>query len=232
LLDDAWMAAEGDEKTYHEMLVHPALNTAKSIERVLVIGGGDGGTAREVLRHQGVKHVDLCEIDGQLLDAVREHMPELGSWDDERLHVHALDGVDYVKRYDGEPYDVTLVDGFDPIGPGAVLFEKHFYEALAAIMTADGVMATQSEDPNLYFEMHVEVVNRLRKVFGNAHPYYAGIMIYPCNTWSWTWASKSADHLAFDAGRVERVEGWAEYYNRDIHVGAFAQPNTVRKALR
>src|SRR6056297_3330549 len=94
LLDDAWMAAEGDEKTYHEMLVHPALTTAKSIERVLIIGGGDGGTAREVLRHEGVKHVDLCEIDGQLLDAVREHMPEIGAWEDERLHVHALDGVD------------------------------------------------------------------------------------------------------------------------------------------
>lgn len=232
LLDDLWMTAEGDEKTYHEMLAQPAMVTAPSIRRVLVIGGGDGGTTREVLRHPEVEVCDLCEIDGQLIDAIKEHFPEIGAWDDPRLNVFARDGVDYVKHYDGEPYDVVLIDGFDPIGPGAALFEESFYSDLARITTPDAVVSTQSEDPNFYHQVHVDVVRRLRRVFGNAFPYYAGVMIYPCNTWSWTWASKSVDHLAVDAARLERVESWTDYYNGEIHRAAFAQPNTVKRSLK
>jgi spermidine synthase len=232
LLDDIWMTLEEDERTYHEMLVHPALTTAPKIERVLIIGGGDGGTAREVLRHPEVKRCDLCEIDGQLIDACREHLAEIGTaWDDPRLEVHVGDGVEYVARYDGPPYDVVLVDGCDPVGPAAALFGEPFYRDVASVLSEDGVFATQSEDPHLYHDVHVEVVRRLRDVFGSAHPYYAGVMIYPGNTWSWTWASRNVDHFAADEGRAERLEAVTEYYNRDIHRAAFALPNFVQKAL-
>lgn len=232
LLDDTWMTAEGDEATYHEMLVHPALTTAPRIDRVLIIGGADGGAAREVLAHPEVGHLDLCDIDGQLIDACKEHLREIGSaWDDPRLHVHVGDGIDYVRRYDGQPYDVILVDGCDPVGPAAALFGEQFYLDALKIMSDDGVLVTQSEDPNIFGATHLEVIERLRSIFGQAHPYYAGIMIYPGNTWSWTYASKRVDHRAPNAGRLDRLEQRTKYYNRDIHQGAFAIPNFVRRAL-
>ena len=233
LLDDIWMTVEGDEKTYHEMIAHPALTTAPSIERVLIVGGGDGGTAREVLRHAGVKHCDLCEIDGQLMDAIREHLPEIGTaWDDPRLHVHVGDAVDYVRNYDGPQYDVILVDGCDPVGPAAALFGEPFYRDVDRILAADGVFVTQSEDAHLFHNVHVDVVRRLRDIFGNAHPYYAGVMIYPGNVWSWTFASRSVDPMQLHMDRVELLEEVTEYYNAHIHRGAFAVPNLVARALR
>lgn len=232
MLDDVYMTVEQDERTYHEMLVHPALTTAPNIRRVLVIGGGDGGTVREVLRHPDVEQCDICEIDGQLIEACQQHLPEIGTaWDDPRLTVHVGDGVEYVKRHEGEPYDVVLVDGCDPVGPAAALFGEPFFEGVSRILSPNGVIAIQSEDPHLFGDVHVEIVRRLRKVFGSAHPYYAGIMIYPGNTWSWTFASKTVDHLQPDLERVERLEAHTEYYNRDIHRAAFAMPNFIRKEL-
>jgi len=232
LLDDVFMTLEQDERTYHEMLVHPSLNTAPSIKRVLVIGGGDGGAVREVLRHPDVEHCDICEIDGQLIEVCREYLPEIGSaWDDPRLTVYVGDGVKFVEEHTGEPYDVILIDGCDPVGPAAALFGEPFFECLAGILSRDGVVAIQSEDPHLYNEVHLEIVRRMRKVFGHAHPYYAGIMIYPGNTWSWTFASRNVDHLALNLERVARIEETSEYYNRAIHAAAFAQPNFIHKAL-
>jgi len=233
LLDDVFMTLEEDERTYHEMLVHPALTSAPSIKRVLVIGGGDGGAVREVLRHPEVEHCDICEIDGQLIEACREHLPEIGTaWDDPRLQINVGDGVQFVKDHKGEPYDVVLIDGCDPVGPAAALFGVPFFESLNKILSADGVVAIQSEDPHLFHEVHIEIVRRMRKVFGNAHPYYAGIMIYPGNTWSWTFASRTVDHLSPNLARAERIEKTSEYYNRDVHRAAFAQPNFIKKALR
>lgn len=233
LLDDAWMTAEGEEKTYHEMIVHPAMTTAREARRVLIIGGGDGGTAREVLRHPGVEQVDMVEIDGVLIEACKEHLPTIGTaWSDPRLNVVVSDGLDYVKSYDGPKYDVILVDGCDPVGPAVVLFEEAFYADAKRILAEDGVFVTQSQDPHLSHDVHVQVVRRLRDVFGKAHPYYAGVMLYPGNTWSWTWASSGElDHLTPDLERVAIVEETSEFYNREIHRGAFAVPNFVRKAL-
>lgn len=232
LLDDTWMTAEGDERTYHEMLVHPALATAPKIERVLIIGGGDGGAAREVLRHPDVETLDLCELDGQLIEAAKIHLTEIGSaWDDPRLNVHVGDGVEYVRNYDGPKYDVVLIDGCDPIGPAAALFGEPFYRDVERLLADDGVIVTQSEDPHIYHDVHVEIVKRLRSIFGQAAPYYAGVMIYPGNTWSWTYASRTVDHRALDEARVERVAEHTEYYNREIHLGAFAVPNFVKRAI-
>jgi spermidine synthase len=234
LLDDAWMTAEGEEKTYHEMIVHPAMATAANPKRVLIIGGGDGGTAREVLRHTGVEHVDMVEIDGVLIEACKEHLPEIGTaWNDPRLNVIVSDGLDYLKTYDGPQYDVILVDGCDPVGPAVVLFEEPFYRDAKRCLAEGGVFVTQSQDPHLSHDVHVQVVKRLRDVFGTAHPYYAGVMLYPGNTWSWTWATAGdLDHLAPNLERAALAEETCEFYNRDIHVGAFAVPNFVRKALR
>src|SRR5262245_43048766 len=129
LLGGAYMTSVGDEFHYHEMLVHPALTTAPSIRRVLVIGGGDGGTVREVLRYREVEQVMLCEVDGLVIEACKQHLPFGVPWDDPRLQIRVGDGVAYLNEYTGEPFDVILVDGPDPVGPAEGLFQSPFYTA-------------------------------------------------------------------------------------------------------
>ena len=152
-----FMTSEYDEFLYHEMLAHPAMTTAPRIERVLVIGGGDGGTVREVLRHSEGKACVMIEIDQLVVDASKEYLPGIGTaWDDPRLDVRFIDGIDYVKTSKDEKYDVILLDGTDPVGPGAVLFDEAFYAGCKRMLAEDGVMALQSESPLLMLDTFVE----------------------------------------------------------------------------
>ena len=233
LIDDLWMTAEGDEKTYHEMLVHPVMTTAPKIERVLVIGGGDGGTVREVLRYPDVKHVDLVEIDGMVVDACKEHLPTIGSaWDDPRLHLTIGDGIAWVNDPDIAPYDVILVDGSDPVGPAEGLFNAKFYQSCYNKLTDQGVFSTQSESVGIFLDVHIETVKVIRSVFGEATPFYQPVMIYAAGCWSWTYASKGVSPKDVIESRMEFISAQTEIYNRDIHFGAMAQPNFVKRALK
>ena len=232
LLDDAWMTAEGDEKIYHEMITHPALTTAPYIRRVLIVGGGDGGTAREVLRHPEVERVDLVEIDGMVVDACRAHLQSIGTaWDDPRLHVHIADGMTWLKKHEGEPYNVILVDGPDPVGPAENLFGVEFYAACAKQLSADGVLVTQSESPHLMRELHLQILGALKQVFSRVHPYYKGVVIYPGGEWSWTYASNGANPFEIQSERMARIAPHTYIYNEAVHLGAFAIPNHIRKVI-
>lgn len=232
LLDDLWMTAQGDEKSYHEMLVHPAMTTAPSIERVLIIGGGDGGSAREVLRYADVEHVDLVEIDEMVVEACKEYLPEIGSaWDDQRLNVVIGDGLQWAKRTDLAPYDVIIVDGSDPVGPAEGLFDQAFYDGCANLLADDGVFVTQSESPLIFRDVHLDMIRVMQKAFDNVHPYYGSVMIYAGGPWSWTFASKSVSPKDIIDERVQFIEEITEIYNRDVHLGAFAVPNHIRRAL-
>ena len=129
LLDGCWMTAERQERHYHEAIVHPALCSAASIERVLVIGGGDGGTARECLRHAGVQHLDMVEIDGLVVEWSRQHLPSIGGgcWSDPRFHLTVGDGIAWAANAPDASYDVVIVDGSDPAGPAEGLFNRAFF---------------------------------------------------------------------------------------------------------
>jgi spermidine synthase len=232
LLDDLWMTAEGDEKTYHEMIVHAPMTTARNARRVLIIGGGDGGSSREVLRYPEVEHVDMVEIDGMVIEACKQHLPTIGSaWNDERLHVHVGDGVAWVKRTDLEPYDVIIVDGSDPVGPAVGLFNQDFYNACAARLADDGVFVTQGESPRFMTEVHLEMLRAAKEAFGHAWPYYQTVTIYPGGAWSWIYASKTRNPFQIDEGRVAAIEAVTEIYNQDVHRGAFAVPNHIKRRL-
>lgn len=234
LIDDLWMTSEVDEKGYHEMITHPAMVTAPKIERVLIIGGGDGGTAREVLRYSEVKHLDMVEIDGMVVDASKEFLPSIGgsAWTDSRFHLTIGDGIEWVNRKDLEPYDVIIVDGSDPVGPAEGLFNKSFYQACFDRLTDDGVFVTQSESAILFLDTHVEMVNLIKEVFGLAFPYYRGVFLYSAGPWSWTYASKKIRPENIVDSRMSMIEDIAEIYNRDIHHGIFAIPNYVRRRLK
>lgn len=230
-IDGIYMTSEGDEFYYHEMLVHPAMVTAPKIDRVLVIGGGDGGTARTALSYPQVKHVDMVEIDGVVVEACKELMPEMGSWDDPRLHLTIGDGIAYVKEADVAPYDVILLDGSDPVGPAEGLFNRDFFEGVKRVLAPGGVFALQSESPVLMPELFVDINKTLREVFARADAYLGPVPIYAAGMWSWTYASDSADPQAIDPARLEAVESRCKHYNGDIHRFAFALPNHIKRAL-
>jgi spermidine synthase len=232
LLDNAYMTSVGEEYYYHELLVHPAFTSAPAIERVLVIGGGDGGTVREVLRYREVEQVTMCELDRMVTEACQQHMQAFNvPWDDPRLTLRFGDGVAYLSEYAGEPFDVILIDGSDPVGPAEGLITGSFYESCRRCLKPTGVLALQSEAPHLMREDFLRIVNTLRGVFPRVHPYFGPVPIYPSGCWSWTVASSSVDPLTPRADRLAQIETTCRYYNRDIHHAAFAQPNDIRLAL-
>ena len=231
-LDDVFMTSVKDEFFYHESLTHPAMLTAADPKRVLVIGGGDGGTVREVLRHPGVEQCVMIEIDEGVVTACKEWLPMIGSaWDDPRLDLRFADGIDYVKNSDEEKYDVILLDGTDPVGPGEVLFAQEFFAACKRMMKDGGVLAMQSETPILMRDVFFETQGKLRELFAEVHPYFGPVPLYASGIWSWTWASDRAGHLKVDPARASAIAEGCRYYNEAIHQAAFAQPNYVRRGL-
>lgn len=233
IIDNVFMTSEYDEFLYHEMLVHPPLTTAPDIERVLVIGGGDGGTVREVLRHPDVKECVMIEIDPMVVNASKEYLPSIGTaWNDPRLDVRFIDGIEYVKRSKDPEYDVVLLDGTDPVGPGAVLFDQAFYEGCKRMLAPDGVMALQSASPLLMMDVFVETQHKLRGMFAEVHPYMGPVPLYGTGTWSWTWCSDTGEPLrAIQERQAEIVEG-SKAYNEEVHRAVFALPNYVKRALK
>ncbi len=233
VIDHVFMTSEYDEFLYHEMLVHPALTTAPRIERVLVIGGGDGGTVREVLRHPDVRQCVMIELDRMVVEVCKEHLPSIGTaWDDPRLDVRFIDGIEYVKQSDDEPYDVILLDGTDPVGPGAVLFDESFYRACLRMLTPDGVLALQSASPLLMMDVFVQTQHKLETLFAEVHPYLGPVPLYGTGTWSWTWCSQTGEPLRAIPERQAAIVEGSRAYNADLHRAAFALPNYVQRALK
>ena len=233
VIDNVFMTSEYDEFLYHEMLAHPALTTAPNIERVLVIGGGDGGTVREVLRHSDVKQCVMIELDELVVDVSKKYLPGIGTaWEDPRLDLRFIDGIDYVKTSKDDKYDVVLLDGTDPVGPGAVLFDEAFYRGCKRMLAEDGVMALQSESPLLMMDVFVETQRKLRDLFSEVHPYLGPVPLYGTGTWSWTWCSDTGEPLRPVQERQEAIVEGSKAYNAEIHQGIFALPNYVKRALK
>ncbi len=227
LLDGCWMTAEHQERHYHESLVHPALCTAEAIERVLVIGGGDGGTARECLRHPGVKHLDLVEIDRRVVELSQEHLPSIGDgcWNDPRFHLHVGDGIAWAAEAEDDSYDVVLVDGSDPTGPAEGLFNRAFFRNCCRILKPGGVFATQSESPEAFRQVHIDMVKLIRELFGHADPLYGWVPMYPSGWWSWTFAAKDAPrYLTVQSERAAAVAEGCAIWSPRWQQGAF---NTI-----
>ena len=227
LLDGCWMTAEHQERHYHEALVHPALCSAEAIERVLVIGGGDGGTARECLRHPEVKHLDMVEIDGRVVELSQEHLSSIGGgcWSDPRFHLTVGDGIAWAAEAEDASYDVVLVDGSDPTGPAEGLFNRAFFRNCCRILKPGGVFATQSESPEAFRQVHIDMVKLIRELFGHADPLYGWVPMYPSGWWSWTFAAKDAPrYLTPQSQRAAVVAAGCAIWSPRWQQGAF---NTI-----
>jgi len=235
LLDGCWMTAEGQERHYHESLVHPALCGAEAIDRVLVIGGGDGGTARECLRHGSVQELHMVEIDGLVVDWSRQHLPSLGGgcWTDPRFQLSVGDGIAWAAAAADASYNVVIVDGSDPAGPAEGLFNRAFFENCRRILKPGGVFATQSESPEAFRQVHIDTVKLLREVFGYADPMYGLVPMYPSGWWSWTFAATDgARYRQVQADRAAAIAAGCEIWSPRWQRGAFdAIPAFMERAL-
>lgn len=240
LLDGAVMLTEWDEFIYHEMLVHPALFLVRQPRRVLVIGGGDGGSVREILRHPEVEHVEVVEIDAEVLAVARQFFPTLSAaLEDPRVHIHCRDGAAFVAEVPEGAYDVIIVDSTDPVGIAGGLFDEPFYRHCRRALAAEGVLALQSESPlhPIYRQTLPRVHRLLRSLFPFVASCLAPIPTYPTGVWSFTLASSRWDPVRdFDPAmawqRYRQLKGRLRYYDPELHRAAFALPVFVQELLR
>jgi spermidine synthase len=235
-LDGAVMFTEFDEFVYHEMIAHPALSLLHDARRVLIIGGGDGGAAREALRHPDIETLDLVDIDEMVAEVARRFFPNVSSsLSDPRLALHIQDGRAFVEEAKGD-YDLIVVDSTDPFGVAEALFSRGFYESCRRLLAPKGILVAQSESPFDPSQRDVvEKVSRsFREIFPIAATYLAFIPTYATGMWSFTLASKRLHPLRdYDGeGAGKRLKGFGlKYYNPEIHRAAFALPTFVRHLI-
>ncbi len=233
LLDDLVMLTERDEFYYHDMLVHVPLMCVDEPRDVLIIGGGDGGSVREALKHPSVRRVVLCEIDQMVIDVSRRFFPSLAErLDDERVEICVGDGIRYVHEHPGE-FDCVCIDSTDPIGPAVGLFTPEFYTDVKAALRAGGAMSAQTESPAWSLNAVRGIRDNIARAFEHPRLYLAPSPCYPSGSWSFALALKSDRDPAcdFDVQRAAQISRHCRYYNPDIHRAAFVLPNFIRDAL-
>ena len=224
-LDGLVQTTEKDEFFYHEMLVQPAMMAHPRPREVLIIGGGDGGTLREVLRHP-VRNAVLVEIDERVIEACRKHFPGLSSsFGDKRAEVVVGDGNRYV-RETSRRFDVILVDSSDPVGPSEVLHQKDFYAALKNRLRPGGIIAAQAGAPLFYLEHLLQKRAFLEELFTFALYYLGPVPTYPGGLWCYAFLSDRVDPLK---RRRRKVAGKLKYYNGEVHRAAFALPEFLKR---
>jgi len=232
-LDGHFMTSEKDEFFYHENLVHPAAITHPQPERALIIGGGDGGSAEELLKYPSMKSVMLCEIDLAVVDIARKYLSSVhrGALDDTRLTLKIEDGFAFVRRAT-ERYDLIVLDLTDPGGPSTPLYATDFYRACAARLNPLGAMTLHVASPVAHPARIRDGLARLREAFPIVTPYLTSVPLYG-GLWMMACASTTLDPKVLSAREVDRriaQRGLTElqYYNGAMHRAALALPNFVR----
>jgi len=234
IIDGIVMLTSKDEFIYHDMIVHVPMATNPSIKRVLVIGGGDGGTVRELTRYPSIERIDMVEIDEVVVQACKQYLPNTaGKLDDKRVTIHFQDGSAYVRDTNNQ-YDLIIVDSTDPIGPGEGLFTNEFYQNCFRALTNDGILVNQCESP--FYEKNAREMRRaiakIKRLFPIAEVYQYNMPTYPSGHWLFGFASKK-----FHPVRDFQPEVWksfglnTRYYNTDVHTASFMLPTYVREQI-
>jgi len=230
VLDGAVMTTIEDEFVYHEMITHVPLFTHKNPRKVLVVGGGDGGTIREVLKHSTVEKAVLAEIDGRVVEVSKQYLPEIScALDDKRAEVNIVDGIKYVKEHKNE-FDVIMVDSTDPIGPAVGLFAPDFYKAIYEALKEDGLFVAQTESPFFHKDFIRKIFKDVKSIFPIARLYTCAVPTYPSGYWSFTLGSKKYDPLETDVSKIPAID--TKYYTPEIHKAAFSLPKFVADLVK
>ncbi|OJF16910.1 MAG: spermidine synthase [Bacillaceae bacterium G1] len=228
-LDGIPQTSSSDGFIYNEMITHIPLTTHPKPQKVAIIGGGDGGAAREAVKYPEVEEVTLVEIDQRVVEVSAQWLPEVfGPQLDPRVRPDYRDGNQWIREQEGT-YDCIIVDSSDPVGPATVLFEKSFYEYVHRALKDDGLMVCQSESPFFHAPVLKKVVRHLRELFPIVRTYLATIPTYPGGFWSFTLASKKWDPLAADLSRLQSKD--TLYINPDVFRAAFYLPNFIQRML-
>ncbi len=232
-LDGKIMLTERDEFVYHEMLAHVPLFSSSKVRKVLIIGGGDGGTARECLKHDNLKILHLCEIDEEVISISKKYLPITAScFSNKKLKVFIEDGFKFLKKINkNERYDIILVDSTDPVGAAAILFEDSFFELVKNALNPNGILCTQCESPFFFSETITNVHSILSKMFKNCSHFTAPVTTYPSGYWSFAIASNKK--IKFNSKNYQKISKKmnCKFYNDEIHQACFALPNFFKKLI-
>ena len=225
-LDGLVMVTDRDNFIYHEMMSHPALFTHPDPKRVLIIGGGDCGTLREVLKHAGVEIVEQVELDERVTRVSEQFFSELcASNGDPRARLRFTDGIEWVARAAPGRYDVIIVDSTDPVGPAAGLFSEEFYRNCWRALGSNGVLVGQSESPLFHAELIRSVHGAMRSAgFGDVATLNFPQCTYPSGWWSATLARRDGSVASFREAEAADKPFATRYYNRAIHRAALTNP--------
>lgn len=232
VLDDAIQTTERDEWFYHEMIAHVPLMAHPAPRSVLVVGGGDGGTVREVLRHPGVDRVTMVEIDRLVVEQAKQWLPGIAcGLDDPRVTLEFADAVAFIKGRTAA-YDVILVDSSDPVGPGEGLFTEAFYRDARQALKPGGVLVAQTESPVALEGAMRRAYRHMYAAFPRVETYTGLVPTYSGQLWSFSFCSEGrGPEDALREADFAALEPQLQYYNREIHRSAFALPTFVKRLL-
>jgi spermidine synthase len=230
VLDGMVMTTVKDEFVYHEMVAHPVLSTHPNPEHVLVVGGGDGGVIREVMKHPKVKKAVLVDIDGKVIEYSKKYLPSIaGELDNPRVEVLVGDGFMHIHDHKNA-YDVIMVDSTEPVGPAANLFTRGFYQGIFEALKEDGIFVAQTDNPWFKADL-IQSVNRdVKEVFPIVRVYGANIPTYPSGLWTFTMGSKKYDPLQVEESSIPELE--TKYYTPRLHAAAFVLPKFVEDLVK
>lgn len=235
-LDDYNMTSEREEFVYHENLIHPALTAHDVPEKILIIGGGDGGSSEEALKHPSVAQVTLVEIDEAVITVAKEHFKAVhhNVFDNPRLRVIVDDGIQFV-RDTRDKFDLIVLDLNDPVGPAAALYSEDFFKQCRGALAPKGALTLHIGSPTAQPDRVAALAQRLNRVFRIVRPYTLYIPLYGA-LWAFAVCSEQLDPKAFSADEIDtristRGLTQLQYYNGESHLGVFALPNFVRELV-
>ncbi len=236
VLDGYTQVTEKDEFVYHDMICHPAMAVNPAIKNVLIIGGGDGGTAREVARYSTIQKIDMVEIDEAVVRVCQKYMPSTADIldKDPRINLMFKDGLQFVKDAPSSAYDLILVDSTDPEGPGEGLFSVEFYNDCFRCLSEDGILINQHE--GAFFDGDIvemkKAHSKIKKTFPIAKVFGFNTPTYASGYWYFGFASKKFDPVSdFKPEEWKKFGLETKYYNTDLHRGSFALPTYVNQIL-
>jgi spermidine synthase len=237
-IDSMVMCTEVDEAAYHEMIVHVPMQIHAGVRNVLVIGAGDGGTIRELMRYEQIERVTMVEIDDAVVRASKEFLPGISSaFGHPKLDLRIGDGIKFLQEAVAESYDLIVIDSSDPVGPSEGLFSESFYRDVYRALKTGGVITVQSEGPMFNPSAFRDLNQCLKLVFGaeSVNCYLVFIPTYPTGMWSLTYCSKQGPHPVKDLDALSTTAFTERqplrYYNLDVHRAAFCLPNHIKAMI-